>query len=210
MNRTEECFDGAGFAPDLETKRVFHEQEPPLLLITTQSIPQAVDLIESVLGIVNKCLTLDAGLSTVHILNKLSLELAIVGMREKLIVHENNFSLQLLVSSFESSKLILEDIHVIPVNFLKVERKDLNLKVNLLGTLVLPTLNWSLCCATTRRDSDGVLFFSDPLLQLVQIGRVEIACPVHILLQCGSVLRIECNIGSWTLILVNDIQLNLE
>ncbi len=81
MDRTDKCFDGAGFATDLEPKWVFHEKEPPLLLVTTQSIPQAVDLIESVLGVVNKCLTFDARLSTVHILNKLSLELAIVGMR---------------------------------------------------------------------------------------------------------------------------------
>jgi hypothetical protein len=93
-------------------------------------------------------------------------------MRKKLIVHQHNLSLQLLISSLECPELILKHIHIIPVNLLKVERKDFYLKMNLLGAGVLTAIGWGLCGSRTPawRDSDGVLLFGDPLLQLVQIG----------------------------------------
>jgi hypothetical protein len=169
---TDEGFDGPRFSTNLKAKRVFHKNEPPLLVFTSQSISHAIDLVESILCIINQCLSLDARLSTVHILHKLPLKLTVISMREKLIVHQHNLSLQLLISSLECPELILKHIHVVSVNLLKVERKDLNLKMNLLGARVLTAIGWGLCSSRTPawRDSDGVLLFGDPLLQLIKIG----------------------------------------
>ena len=151
-----------------------------MLLVAPKCVAHALDLIEAVLCVVDQGLSLDARLSAGHILNKLTLQLAVVGMREKLVVHQNYLSLELLVGGFKGPEFIFKHVHVIAVDFLQVERKDLDLEVDLLGALVITTVSRGLCC-TARWDSDCVFLFSDPLLQLVKIGRVEVVCPMHIL-----------------------------
>ena len=85
------------------------------------------------------------------------------------------------------------------MNLGKHEVEDLNLNPQLLN---LPA---KLCRC------DCVLLLLDPLLQLVQIGSIEVLLSLHILLQCSCILSIQGYVCcARLLILPEDIEFHFE
>jgi hypothetical protein len=83
--------------------------------------------IEPVLDVVHDGLALDSTLARVQVFDQFPLELAIVGVRQELIVVKQDLSLELQVSCLQGTELVLQHIHVIPMNLQEIEGEYLDL-----------------------------------------------------------------------------------
>lgn len=100
-------------------------------------------------------------------------------MSEELVVVKEDLPLKLCVSSLQGLELVLEDVHIIPVDLSQVEGENLDLQMELLH---LPP--WA------NEGGNRVFLLLNPLFELVEVSSIKIRLPYHVLLQSCSILGI--------------------